>query len=100
MVRFFRASISAGSSMTEPRAMLTTMPVGPSALSTSALIMFFVEAPGIVLVGDAGLRVTRMIDDRHAEGLEPPCDGTADAAHADHADGAVPQGGLRQRIIG
>ena len=45
MVRFFSASISAGSSITEPRAMLMTMPLGPSALSTSALIMFCVAAP-------------------------------------------------------
>jgi hypothetical protein len=44
-VRFFRASIKAGSSTTEPRAILMTTPRGPSALSTSALIMFCVDTP-------------------------------------------------------
>ena len=39
------ALIKAGSSTTEPRAMLIRMPSGPSASSTSALIMFAVAAP-------------------------------------------------------
>ena len=38
------ALISAGSSTTEPRAMLIKMPSGPSASSTSALIRFCVPA--------------------------------------------------------
>ena len=43
MVLSLSALISAASSTTEPRAMLIRMPSGPSALSTSALIMFLVS---------------------------------------------------------
>jgi hypothetical protein len=39
------ASTKAGSSTTEPRATLMRIPSGPSASSTSALIMFRVAAP-------------------------------------------------------
>ena len=41
----FSAAISAGSSITEPRATLMITPRGPSAFMTSALIIFAVEAP-------------------------------------------------------
>ena len=89
--------------------MLMRMPSGPSASSTSALIRCLVAGAArrdhdqhvdvarhvdqlrIVLVGDAGLRIAAVIDHRHAEGLEPPRDRLADAAHADDADGAVAQ---------
>ena len=46
-----------------------------------------------------GPLVPRVIDDRHAEGLEPARDGDADAPHADEADGAVAQRRPAQRII-
>ena len=42
-------------------------------------------------VGKLRPRLARVIDDRQAEGFEPPRDRHADAAHADHADGAVAQ---------
>src|SRR3974390_735181 len=89
MVRFFNASISAASSTTEPRAMLMKMPFGPSALSTSALIMFAV----------ARLFVAAVIDDRHGEGLQPARNRPTDAAHANYADGAVSQRGLGERVL-
>ena len=48
---FFKASISAGSSTTEPRDMLMTMPRGPSASSTSALTRCLVEGPpGVIRI--------------------------------------------------
>ena len=45
MVPDFSAATSAGSSTTEPRATLISTPRGPSAFSTSALIIFAVAAP-------------------------------------------------------
>ena len=52
-----------------------------------------------MLVFHAALRVAAVIDDRHAEGSEPPRDCAADAAHADHADGTPLQRRLGQRIM-
>ncbi len=45
MVPDFSADISAGSSITEPRATLMITPRGPSAFMTSALIRLAVAAP-------------------------------------------------------
>ena len=116
MVLSLSASISAGSSTTEPRAMLIRMPSGPSALSTSALMRFLRRRPArrdgdqdvhvarhvdelrIVAVADARRRPARVIDHRHLHGVEPARDRLADGAHADHADGAVAQRRLGERI--
>src|ERR1039457_5922488 len=102
MVRFLSASIKAGSSTTEPRAMLMRIPFGPSALSTSALIMFCVAAPpGTITTSVSTSRAvwwcTRVKPPRPAEGGEPLGDCLADAAHADHADAAVAQRRLGER---
>ena len=40
-----------------------------------------------------------MVDDRHAERREPPRERLADASHADHADRAVAQRRLGERIV-
>ena len=53
---------------------------------------------GIVSVRDARRRPPRVIGHRHLHGLEPARDRLPDAAHADHADGAVTQRRLAQRI--
>ena len=56
MMRFSASAlISAGSSTTEPRAMLIRMPSGPSASSTSALIMFAVPVAAIGAFGGLAL---------------------------------------------
>ena len=58
-----------------------------------------VEQFRVILVAHAWLRVAAVIDHRHAEGLQPARDRLADAAHADHADGAIAQRRLGERIL-
>ena len=58
-----------------------------------------VEQFRVILIAHACLRVAAVIDHRHAEGLQPARDRLADAAHADHADGAIAQRRLGERIL-
>ena len=110
------ALISAGSSTTDPRAMLMRMPCLPSAASTSALMRFLVCAPPGVMTGrtppaapcptrsdNAG----RECADEAGANDKPPARAwrragarsPADAAHTDEPDRAVAQGGLAQGIV-
>src|SRR5579864_6187537 len=50
-------------------------------------------------IADVAPRRAGVIDHRNAEGAEPPRDRLADGAHADHADGAVAQRRLGERIV-
>ena len=98
------AATSAGSSMIEPRAILTIVPFLPSAASTSALTMFFVAAPpgqattrksdsaasvfrsGTKRYGDV-LRLAPGVRDLHAHRRHALGDRLADASQAQDADG-------------
>ena len=113
MVLSFSALISAASSTTEPRAMLMRMPSRPERVEHLGVDRFLVAGAArrdhdehvdvarhvdqlrIVLVRTPACgRPARVIDHRHLHGLEPARDRLADAAHADHADGAVAQRSL------
>src|SRR5215813_3557140 len=110
IVRLLSASISAGSSTTEPRATLIKMPRRPVDEIVGCRptrqdgdqgvdIAGHGDEVAVIAVGQQWLLGACIVADRPAEGLEAAGNGAADAPHTHDADAAVAQRGRGQSIV-